>query len=308
MKKISFVIPVFRNEQSIDILFNKIKSLFDDVLAIYDYEFVFVDDGSDDNSLAELLKLKSVFSKIKIISFSRNFGQTAALNAGFRDARGDIVISLSADLQEPIDLIPQMIQNWEMGNEIVICYRVNRNDGFIRNSTSKFFYKLIKLSNPLMPTGGFDFLLLGQKALPEFNRLNQKNKFFQGDVLWLGFSVKFIPYERLERIHGKSQWSLSKRIKYFIDGILNTAYWPIRLMSFLGFLFAFGGFIYALIVAYARFVNETPFKGYAPIVILLLIIGGLIMMMLGIMGEYLWRIYDETKQRPPYIIKEKYEN
>ena len=307
MKKISFVIPVYRNEGTISGTYKKIVELFANELKLYDYEFIFIDDGSDDRSLNNLLGLKKNDNKIKIITFSRNFGQVPAIIAGCREAKGDCIIYLSADMQEPFELIIKMINEWENNNEIVICNRIQRDDGFIRETTSKFFYKLIKLSNPLMPDGGLDFVLLGRKATNELNKLNHSNRFFQGDILWLGFSIKFVPYERLKRTSGKSQWTFSKRFKYFIDGILNTAYWPIRMMSFLGISIALTGFLYALVVVYARFINETPFKGYAPIVILLLIIGGMIMLMLGVIGEYIWRIYDETKKRPRYIIKDKYE-
>lgn len=306
MKKISFIIPVYRNEGSIAILYDLIEKLFIKELKQYNYECIFINDGSDDTSLDVLLKIKAKSKKLIIINLSRNFGQVSASLAGFRESTGDVLISLSADLQEPIEMIPKMVSEWENGNDLVICYRSKRNDGIFRNLSSHFFYRLIKISNPLMPVGGFDFFLLSNQVLKEFNKLNQTNRFFQGDLLWLGFNIKFIPYERLNRIHGKSQYNLSKRIKYFIDGILNTAYWPIRMMSFFGFIFAFLGFIYALIVIYARLINETPFKGYAPIVILILIIGGLLMIMLGVIGEYVWRIYDETKQRPHYIVKNKY--
>jgi polyisoprenyl-phosphate glycosyltransferase len=307
MKTLSFVIPVYRNEKTVSLAYENVKGLFSKELSSYQYEFVFINDGSDDNSLSALLQLRETDKQVRIISFARNFGQTPALIAGYREAKGDAVINLAADLQEPVELIIQMVAEWEKGDDIVICYRQQRNDGFVRNMTSRFFYRLIKLSNPRMPSGGFDFMLMDRKAVNEFNRLNERNRFFQGDVLWLGFGIKFIPYERLQRTIGKSQWTLSKRMKYFIDGILNTAYWPIRMMSFLGILFAFIGFVYALVVVYARIVNATPFKGYAPIVILILIIGGLVMLMLGIIGEYIWRIYDEAKKRPQYIIKEKYE-
>jgi dolichol-phosphate mannosyltransferase len=307
MKTISFVIPVYRNEKTVVSTYENIKDLFSKELSFYQYEFIFINDGSDDHSLEELLNLREKDKQVKIISFTRNFGQTPAIIAGYREVKGDAAICLSADLQEPLEQISVMVAEWEKSNEIVICYRQQRNDGFVRDVTSRFFYRLIKFSNPRMPSGGFDFFLLDIKAVNEFNKLNERNRFFQGDVLWLGFNVKFIPYERLQRTLGKSQWPLPKRIKYCIDGILNTSYWPIRMMSFLGILFAFLGFIYALYVVYARIVNATPFKGYAPIVILILIIGGLVMLMLGIIGEYIWRIYDEAKKRPQYIIKEKYE-
>ncbi len=304
MKKVSIVIPVYRNVKSLPELFIRISNVIDVECHQYEFEFIFVDDGSDDGSFDELLKFKLNRTNVVIIRFSRNFGQVAALTAGYRAATGEAVISLSADLQEPIEMIPQIIQEWNNGHDIVICYRKKRNDGFVRNVTSRIFYKLIKISNPLMPAGGFDFLLLGRKALDEFNKIRTKNRFFQGDVLWLGFDVKFLPYERAERKLGQSQWSLTRRMKYFTDGILNTAYWPIRLMSIIGVVCAILGFSYAGAVLYARLLNQTPFKGYAPIVILILIIGGFVMIMLGIIGEYICRIYDELKGNPSYVIKD----
>jgi glycosyltransferase involved in cell wall biosynthesis len=306
-KTISFVIPVYRNEGSILPTYNKIKELFIDTKK--KYQFVFINDGSDDNSLNEL---QSVFisdkSNIKVISFSRNFGQVSAVIAGFKEVSGDAVIMMSADLQEPIELIGQMIQKWESGSEIVICNRIDREDSYLANLTSSFFYKLMKSVNPKMPRGGFDFLLLDRKALDVFNSIDERNRFIQGDILWLGFALTFIPYKRLKRTIGKSQWTLKKKMKYFIDGFLTTSYTPIRIMSLIGLITAFGGFLYALVILYYKLFKDLPFDGWAPIMILILIIGGLIMLMLGIIGEYIWRTYDETRKRPIYIIKEKYEN
>lgn len=303
--KLSFVIPVFRNEGSITPTYQK---LFDLVQSLQvDYEFIFVNDGSDDNSIKELIALHEKDSKVKVLSFSRNFGQVPAMIAGWKEVTGDAVITMSADLQEPIELIDEMITKWEAGNEIVICHRIDREDSFIANNASLVFYKLMKYINPKMPKGGFDFLLIDKKALDILNQIDERNRFFQGDILWLGFNTAFIPYSRLKRTIGKSQWTLSKKLKYFIDGLLNTSYVPIRAMSLLGICFAMIGFIYSLVIAYSRFVNKTPFNGWAPIMILILIIGGLIMLMLGIIGEYVWRTYDETRKRPIYIIKDKFE-
>jgi dolichol-phosphate mannosyltransferase len=303
--KVSFVIPVFRNEGSITPTYEKLMDLM--VNQNLDYEFVFINDGSDDNSLNELITLHQRDSKVKIISFSRNFGQVSAVIAGLKEVTGDVTINISADLQEPIKLISEMISKWQSGNEIVICHRMNREDGFIANKTSNFFYKLMKYVNPKMPKGGFDFVLIDKKAVAVLNQINERNRFFQGDILWLGFNVAFIPYTRLKRTIGKSQWTLSKKLKYFIDGLLNTSYIPIRLMSLIGMIISFLGFIYAIVIAYSRLINNTPFDGWAPIMILILIIGGLIMLMLGIIGEYVWRTYDETRKRPIYIIKDRFE-
>ena len=302
--KLSFVIPVYRNSGSINPTYSKITAL---LLGLnLQYEFVFINDGSDDNSINELVEIHNNDNLVKIISFSRNFGQVPAVIAGLKEVTGNAVVIMSADLQEPIALIEDMIAKWKSGNEIVIGHRTDRDDNFIANTTSTVFYKLMQYINPKMPKGGFDFMLIDQKALESLNQIDERNRFFQGDVLWLGFNTAFIPYSRLKRTIGKSQWTLSKKLKYFIDGLLNTSYVPIRLMSLLGFIFSLFGFLYAIVIAYSRFINKTPFDGWAPIMILILIIGGLIMLMLGIIGEYVWRTYDETRKRPLYIIKDKF--
>lgn len=302
--KLSFVIPVFRNEGSIIPTYEKLVALLAPLLV--EHEFVFVNDGSDDNSIKELVLLHKRDTGVKVISFSRNFGQVAAIIAGLKEVSGDAVVVMSADLQEPIPLIGEMIAKWKAGNEIVIGHRIDREDGFIANKASTVFYKLMQYVNPKMPKGGFDCMLIDKKALQVLNRIDERNRFFQGDILWLGFNTVFIPYTRLQRTIGKSQWTLAKKLKYFIDGLLNTSYIPIRLMSLLGICFSFFGFIYAIVIAYNRFIHNTPFTGWAPIMIIILIIGGLIMLMLGIIGEYVWRTYDETRKRPLYIIKDKF--
>jgi len=305
MTLISFVLPVFRNEGSIRITCNKIKELLSKEFNDFDYELLLVNDGSDDGSWDEIISLSSEDSKIKAISFSRNFGQVPAIIAGTRHCSGDAAIIMSADLQDPVSLISEMIRAWKSASEIVICYREDREDSILANLTSAVFYKFMKIANPKMPKGGFDFVLLDKVAIEVFSNLDERNRFFQGDILWMGFNIKFLPYKRLKRTIGKSQWSFGKKLKYFIDGSLNTSYLAIRFMSITGIITAFLGFLYALIVVYARWVNNVPFKGYAPIVILVLIIGGMIMLMLGVIGEYMWRIYDETRKRPLYVIKDK---
>jgi dolichol-phosphate mannosyltransferase len=302
MKKLSFIIPVFRNQGSLKPTYDKILNEVISIQVNYDYEFIFVNDGSDDDSLNELIKLHEADSKVKVISFSRNFGQVPAIVAGLKAATGDLAINMSADLQDPPKLINDMIEAYDQGNEIVICYRLDREDTFISKKVSALFYGLMNFANNRIPKGGFDFLLLGRKAIDSINQINERNRFFQGDIMWLGFPVKYIPYKRLRREIGKSQWTLSKKVKYFIDGMLNTSYLPIRFMTLVGIISATCGFIYTVVIVYNRLINNIPFKGWAPIMILILIIGGLIMLMLGVIGEYIWRIYDETRNRPYYII------
>jgi glycosyltransferase involved in cell wall biosynthesis len=305
MKTISFIIPVFRNKGSIRITCDKICKLITDNHSEFAFEIVLIDDGSDDGSLEEINETLESNQGVKAISFSRNFGQVPALIAGLKNCMGDAAIIMSADLQDPVELISELIIGWQSHSEIVICQRFDREDTILSRITSQVFYNFIKISNPKMPKGGFDFVLLDRSAIDVFNSIDERNRFFQGDVLWMGFNIKFIPYKRLKRTIGKSQWSFSKKLKYFIDGSLNTSYLPIRFMSVFGLVTSIAGFIYSIIVFYERLIDNVPFKGYAPIVILILIIGGIIMTMLGLIGEYLWRIYDETRKRPVYVIKNK---
>lgn len=308
MRKISFLIPVYRNEGSLKLTYEKIAELFSSTLTDYSFEFVFVDDGSDDRSLEELLEIKKNNQEnVKILTLSRNFGQVTASIAGLKEVTGDAVVMMSADLQEPIEIITNMVVEWQKGNEIIICHRDNREDGLFAALTSKFFYSLIRYANKKMPKGGFDFVLLDRVAMDELNKFDEKNRFFQGDILWIGYGIKYLPYHRQKRTIGKSQWTLSKKIKYFIDGVLNTSYIPIRMMSLIGMITSLIGFLYAILITYGRlFLKTGPFQGWTPIMVLILIIGGLIMLMLGIIGEYIWRIYDEVRKRPHYIVKKKY--
>jgi len=306
MKTISFIIPVYRNEGSLIPTYEQITALFITTLKGYDYEVVFIDDGSDDNSFQELMTLRKKDNKVNLIKLSRNFGQRSAVLCGLHHASGDAVVKMSADLQEPINSIPKMIQEWENDNEIVIYYRHQREDAIINRLFSNIFYNFIRLTNPNVPKGGFDFFLIGRNALNHFNQIHYHNRFIQGDVLSLGFSVKYLPYKRLKRTIGKSQNTFSKRVKFFIDGILNASYLPIRFISFLGIIISLIGISLALFIIYNKLTNDAPYIGWASLMVLNLIIGGLIMFMLGIIGEYIWRIYDETKHRPNYVIDKIY--
>lgn len=304
MPTISFVIPVYRNEKAVGMTYHKLRALFDGPLAAWAYEMVFVDDGSDDGSLAELLEIRRADDRVKVISFTRNFGQMAAMLAGFKAAVGDVVLNLSADLQDPVELIPQMTEAWEKGSEVVICYRASRQDSLGAQLTSRLFYRLVRFSYPQIPSGGFDYILLDRKVMDAFNRIDVRNRFFQGDILWFGYRSTFIPYTRQVRTIGRSQYNFAKRLKNALDAILDSSYLPIRFISAFGVFTAFVGFLYALTVVYARLMHQIPFTGWAPIMVVLLVIGGSLMLMLGIIGEYVWRIYDEVRKKPNYVVRE----
>lgn len=304
--KISFVVAVYRNAGAITHTYQKIRGVFENELHDYDYEIVFVDDGSDDGSLQEILGLREHDDRIKAITFTRNFGQMAAMLAGLGQASGDATINISADLQDPVDLIPQMVQKWRDGAEIVVCYRTDRSDTFAAKMFSKFAYGALRLSIPQIPPGGFDFVLMDRKALDEFNSIDVRNRFFQGDLLWTGYRTSFIPYVRLKRTIGKSQYNIRKKLKNFLDAFLDASYLPIRFISLAGLVTSALGVLYSITIVASWLSGSTPFAGWAPLMIVILIVGGLIMVMLGIIGEYIWRIYDEVRKKPNYIVRDRF--
>jgi len=304
--KISFVIAVYHNEGAISETYKQIQSVFLDELTKHEYEIVFVDDGSKDGSLQEILTLRELDSRVKVITFTRNFGQMAAMLAGFKEASGDAVINISADLQDPVGLIPQMVKKWEEGSETVICYRTDRSDSWVSKVFSRLAYGVIRLSIPEIPSGGFDFVLMDRKVMDEFNAIDVRHRFFQGDLLWSGYRTSFIPYVRLKRTIGKSQYNFGKKMKNFLDAILDSSYLPIRFISLLGVLTSSLGVLYSVSIVFSWLGGETPFQGWAPIMIAILLVGGLIMVMLGVIGEYVWRINEEVRKRPNYVVRDKY--
>jgi len=304
-KLITVVSPVYNNSESLVELNQRIQNIFIGELKDYSLEIIFVNDGSKDNSLEVLTDLQEQYKNVRIVSFSRNFGQLYALLAGFRYAKGDAMVCISADLQDRPEMIIEMVTSWEQKNRVVICYRKERYDSLSSRFFSSVFYNLMRQIFPNMPKGGFDYLLLDRKPLDIYNSYQTKHRFFQGDILSLGFKIDFIPYARESRKHGKSQFTFSKRFKFFLDGTITSTHLPLRFMSILGATTAFFGFLYSLVIVYLRIINDLPFKGYAVIVILILMIGGLTMLMLGIIGEYIWRIYGETQKYPIYIVEEE---
>ena len=306
MKRISIVIPVYRNERAVTLTYEQIRAVLASDLPRYTYEIVFVDDGSDDGSLNELMAIRASDANVRIVSFTRNFGQMAAILAGFREATGDLLIQLSADLQDPVSLVPQMVAEYERGSEVVACHREHRQDGMSRRVASRLLYRILRLSFPEIPSGGFDYILLDRKVVDAFNAVDVRNRFFQGDILWFGYKTTFIPYTRVKREIGRSQYTFAKRMKNSLDAILDSSYLPIRFISLVGVLTAFAGFLYAVDILYGRLRHDIPFTGWAPIMILILVIGGLLMLMLGIIGEYVWRIYDEVRRKPNYVVRQIY--
>ena len=286
--------------------YEKIKAVFTQEILQHEYEIIFVDDGSKDGSLNEILSLRELDSRVKVITFTRNFGQMAAMLAGFKEAKGEAIINISADLQDPIELIPQMVKKWEESAETVICYRTDRADTMAAKIFSRLAYGVLRMSLPQIPPGGFDFVLMDRKVMNEFNAIDVRHRFFQGDLLWTGYRTCFIPYVRLERTIGKSQYNFGKKLKNFLDAVLDVSYLPIRFISLMGVVTSAFGILFSISIVISWLRGETPFTGWAPLMIVTLLIGGMIMVMLGVIGEYIWRINEEVRKRPNYVVRDKF--
>ena len=306
MKKISIIIPVYNNAGSLGGTYKNLSVYLRKIEKKYKYELIFVNDGSHDNSLEKLLELRKKDSHVKIINFTRNFGQASAVLAGFEYSQSEIGITISADMQDPCQLIIEMISRWEEGYKVVLCVRKSREDDLFSKIGSKIFYGIIQKSIHSMPLGGFDYFLLDKLIYKKLVNLDIRNAFLQIDILWFGHKPYILQYKRVKRKNGKSEWTIGRKIKASIDGIIDASHWPIRLISLVGLAFAFLGFFYAMLVFLSYLFKATPFQGYTPIMIIMLIGFGLIMVMLGVIGEYSWRIYEEIKKKPLYIIENIY--
>jgi len=309
MPDYSLVIPVYFNEGC---LLPLMASLYSDVISKnprLTCQIIFVDDGSGDGSLEELLEIREKYDQVEIVKFTRNFGQVNALIAGFSRAQGKCVVAMSADGQDPPAIINDMLKAYyEEGYEVVICTREGRDESFYRVATSRIFYQLIKkLVFPNMPESGFDFVLFGERALKTYLKNVDANPFYQGGILWMGYKTKFIKYFRRQRLAGKSRWTFGKKLTFLLDGVLSYSFFPIRLLSFIGLLIAVLGFAYAFDIFIEKIFWGNEVTGWAPIMIISLVIGGSQLLMLGMIGEYLWRTLSQVRNREFYVVDNIYE-
>jgi dolichol-phosphate mannosyltransferase len=300
---VSIVVAVFRNSESLYQLHSEIASVASTSFPDLKYEIVFVDDGSDDSSWEVISELRRIDpSHISAHRLTRNFGQLSAMVAGFKLAQGDAVVSISADLQDPTELIGQMVQRWMAGDDVVIANRAARSDNYLSAITSRLAYSYAKKVVRGIPEGGFDYFLMSRRVIDEVLRFQGRFRFIQGDLLWLGFPTSYIPYSRSSRPFGKSGYSWRKRLNNFTDVVIDSSYGPIKVISRFGFLAAALGLIYSLDIISAWLGGTTPFEGWAPIMVVLLLTSGLILIMLGIIGAYIWRIYDQIRERPMSVV------
>ena len=300
--KVSVVIPAYNEAENISPLLERLLP----VLQQYnDYEVIFVDDGSQDNSLDVLERYHTDNAKIHYISFSRNFGHQYALRAGLEYATGDCVISMDADLQHPPELLTEMIEQWKKGYSIVYTVRQDtEGTGFLKKTTSWLFYKVFSFFSGLkLPQGTADFRLLDRKAVDVLAAMQEGNLFLRGMVFWMGFKQKAVPYKAEKRFKGKSSYTLSKMVALAILGATSFSIKPLRVAIYLGLFFALLGGVFTAYVLYQKLFGGSVITGWASLMSVMLILGGVQLFMMGIIGEYIGMIFMETKRRPRYIVQ-----
>lgn len=301
MSRISIIVPVYFNSDTL-------RDLYDDMKAkvlgqIGDYEIVFVDDGSGDDSWRIMNEIREEDTNVRCVRLSRNFGEHAAILAGLSVCTGDCAVTKQADLQEDSALILQMYDSWKKGNEIVLAARRSRKDNPFYVLFANMYYGMIrKMVNKNMPNGGCDCYLVGRKGINELVKLNEKNSSLTLQVMWLGFQTEVIYFDRQEREKGKGRWTMAKKIKLVMDSILSFSYQPLRLMMKMGFLFDIFALMIFISVLVEYFTVGTPIAGWSSLMCVVLLGFGVMMTMTGLIGEYIWRALDASRNRPPFII------
>ena len=307
MKKISLVIPCYNEEQVINMLYTETKTILESIKEKYDYEFIFIDDGSKDNTLEKLKQLRNQDNKINIISFSRNFGKEAGIYAGLNNAMGDLVVIMDADLQHPPKIILEMVQGIEEGYDTVTTRRKNRKgEPVIKSAFSKLFYKIMsKIIDFELLQGAQDFRMMKREVVDAIISLKEYNRFSKGIFSWVGFKVKYIEIDNIERVAGKTKWSFKSLFKYAIEGILSFSTVPLRISTILGLLISIIAIIATCIIIGQTIIFGKDVPGYASIITAVLFMGGVQLICIGIIAEYISKMYLEIKGRPKYIIREK---
>ena len=305
MKKISILIPCYNEEKSLPLLYPELVKLMEGNKA-YDWELMFVNDGSTDGTLAALQQLRQQDSRVNYVDLSRNFGKEAAMLAGFDYVTGDCMVIIDADLQHPPTLIPEMIKHWEAGYDDMYAKRRSRGkESWLRRRLSLLFYKLLQSSSrfDVLQNVG-DFRLLDRKCINALKRMRESERYTKGMYSWIGFNKKEVEFDQGDRLAGDSSWNFRRLFSFALDGITSFTNAPLRISTMMGFVVSVCAFLYMIYVFCKALIYGDPVQGYPTLVILVLFLGGIQLLSLGIIGEYIGRIYNETKNRPDYIVRQ----
>ena len=302
--KLSIIVPVYYNADSLEDMYEDLKQKVFNKLSC-DYELILVNDGSGDNSYEIMKRLAESDDNVRLFSLSRNFGSHAAILCGFEPMTGDCAVVKAADMQEPSELILEMLESWKKGNNVVLAVRQERNESFGKKYFANLYYTIVrKMALPNMPETGFDIYLLDKKVITVLSTLDEKNSSLVCQILWSGFKTDKVPYIRLARTVGKSRWTLTKKIKLAMDTLFSFSTVPIKTVTSVGLISFFGAIIWAVIELIFKLMGMIEVSGWTTLFIFNLSSFGIIMLTLGVLGEYLWRTFDASRNRPPYIIEE----
>ena len=306
MVKYSIVIPVYNEELVVKETYKRLKNVMDQTDGAY--ELLFVNDGSRDRTLDILKEIALKDVTVKYLGFSRNFGHQIAVTAGMDYAQGNAIVIIDADLQDPPELILDMIRKWQEGFDVVYAKRTKRKgETFFKKQTARLFYRVLQASTDIdIPLDTGDFRLIDRRVCDQLSSMKERNRFVRGLVSWVGFKQTAIEYERDERFAGETKYPLKKMLKFSMDGITSFSYKPLKIASLLGMLLSIFSIGWILVVLYLKLFTDSTITGWSSLIMTTLFFNGIILMMLGIIGEYIGRIYDEVKNRPLYIVQEAY--
>ncbi|MBD5232005.1 MAG: glycosyltransferase family 2 protein [Muribaculaceae bacterium] len=303
-KKVTLLSPAYNEEQALPLFYDTVAALADNLSDRYEWELLFVNDGSTDGTLRVLQELAARDRRVRYVDLSRNYGKETAMLAGFDNASGDCVITIDADLQEPPSTIPLMLEKWEQGYQDVYGRRRKRQQSFMKKSMSRAYHKLLSgmASGPQLSEEAGDFRLLDRKCIDALCRMRETQRYTKGMYDTIGFSKAPVDYDIAPRVAGTTKWTIGKLMHLAADGIMSHSVVPLRLASYMGLIVSAIAFIYLAVVLLKAIIWGDAVAGYPTIVSLILFLGGFILLALGIIGEYLGRIFLETKQRPPYFV------
>jgi glycosyltransferase involved in cell wall biosynthesis len=301
---ISIVVPAFNEEAVLPHFHQELSKALSE--QPFNFEIVYINDGSTDNTLSIVRELRQADKQVTLIDLSRNFGKEIALTAGLQKAAGDAVVVIDADLQDPPELIPELIKEWQNGYDVVYAQRSHRKgESLLKRTTAHFFYRTIqRISKITIPEDTGDFRILSRRAVNALNTFNEQHRFMKGLFAWIGYKQKAVQYQRDPRHSGETKWNYWKLWNFAIDGITSFTIAPLKISTYLGLLTAASAFSYGIYMAIETLIYGNPVPGYPSLIVIVLILGGVQLVAIGVLGEYLGRIFNETKHRPLYFVNE----